>query len=231
MQRVRKHPIRWIRVILIALVPLMIGVSIYLIITQNSNELSTPSWHGITPGHTTAGRLVKLLGEPDRIEQRSDYQIYSYDHRKDLGGWRIIEAWIRDKGDEDIIFAIYRSNPYFMRDGKLVSIADIHSLSQLLSDFGKPESVTWSTHCCRYLIWAEQGIAASVDPLQYLLFGWEINVYSVLLFEPMLLGQFQQANLPWNYYLQAIVMEPTCYRSDTYPEDPFNWEQFPTPNP
>lgn len=196
-----------------------------------------PSWQGVVLGETRAQALITLWGEPDHIEERGDYRVYSYGSRQ-IGGWQRIELWTETADPNQTIVAMLRTYPETqLVNGRVRSLADLSTLDQVVLLYGQPEEVTWGVFCLeRYLMWPRQGVA--VGAYAYVTqFSWEeLGVSEVLLFEPMNLRAFLNTEWPWPTYGVGWAGHNLCTNTttdapDRFPEDPYDWEYMPTPQP
>ena len=189
------------------------------------------SWRGITPGQTTLEEAETLLGAPDFTEKRQGYQVYGYEGRAELG-WHNVELWAAEREGQEVLIGVLRVDQYLDEGTDRYSLADIQNLEQLVTPYGRPEQVTWSNYCqARHLVWAQNGIASTVDshadPPEWSNFF----VQAVLIFEPMSVRQFMRTRWPWPQYGPVWSHQNPCDETDVLdalPEDPYDWEHVPS---
>jgi hypothetical protein len=193
------------------------------------------SWQGITPGQTLESEARAILGEPLRITEQHEFRVLRYTEMRDYGGWEIIDLWVvRQNDGRDVVIGVLRISPY--KDDKHRPVADVQTLSQLVTWYGRPEQVSWSLSChSRFLFWASRGIAALVTSKQDGFLIGEYTVFSVLLVEPMSTRQLIETTWPLPEVGPAWTSENLCAPGTTdapedLPEDPYDWEELLAPD-
>lgn len=190
-----------------------------------------PEWHGIQIGRTTIHGAISLIGEPDKIVTRGSYQVYQYKYEPELN-WAFVELWIESSDPSEQIAAVLRIIPSI----RTQRIADeTPDLTELVSAYGKPDSVTWSDWDGeRYLIWARYGIAARV-PTPVSIEATRIDrenaavAVDILLFEPMGVRKLGRVRWPWPEQATDggpvgwTSIKPIYLYDDKEPRDPFDW--------
>ncbi len=195
---------------------------------------SPPSWHGIMPGQTSLAQVLDILGQPDSIERRYGYEVYRYLEHKDLGNWEKVELWIAEQNQSSRVSAVFRAWPYWEEDR---SLADVQTLAQLITEYGRPDRVIWTPICKeRYLIWAHEGVAVSASAQPSFLHPEEYTVGDVLLFAPMPIRTFMGTDWPYPNDGSGWSNGNTCTSQttdapDTLPEDPYDWDKLLTATP
>lgn len=186
-------------------------------------------WRRIIPGETTAQQALCILGIPDEEDTRDDYQILRYINHQEWG-WQIVEIWSSRDSNGKVV-------GIFLKDSFLTSETGT-SLNTLVSQFGRPNKVTWSMiPLMRFLIWSDEGIAVLADANITDYSRGEFEVVYILYFEPMELETFLQNahELPWPYIGSFSEVNLFTFQTtdapDILPEDPYDWERIPTPSP
>lgn len=203
--------------------------------TASSLPLSPPpSWHRITPGQTLLEEALDILGQPDSIERRYGYEVYRYLERKDLGNWELVELWIAEHNESLMVVGVLRAWPRFEKDR---SIADVQTLAQLVEQYKRSDKTTWTTSCKqRYLIWAHEGVAASVAAQPNFFYPEEYLVNNILLFAPVQSSQFMSTPWPYPDTVSEWSSQNPCPSQnsdapDTLPEDLYDWDKLLTATP
>jgi hypothetical protein len=186
----------------------------------------SPIWYGIAPGQTLLSEAISILGEPDNSKNREGYDVYYYREMKDFGGWEYIDLWVEKRAGNDTVVGIYRHLPYENEDHH--SVADVQTLAQLATMYGRPDEVKWGRSCgVRFVLWTRQGVGAQVSSKTAFLYPNEYPVESVLFIEPMNLSQFLWKTWPWSETGPAPSSQKVCIsRRDTLPQDPYNWDRL-----
>lgn len=196
------------KIISIIMIILTIGLSSCAQIPANSVN----SWNDITPGSTKNDEVRSIMGDY-YASDRGDYLIYVDNFNHDT------EIWMRN----DMVEAVLLSG----RHTKSLSI------EKILKDYGKPEKVTWADCRRRAFVWAKQGVVVFVtfyNEWSNEITGLEnIDVLSILYFEPMATGKFLRTAWPWprggiNISKVNPCKSPNSHAPDTFPRDPFSWD-------
>jgi hypothetical protein len=202
----------------------------------------------IVPGYTELQEALTILGEPNSIEDatshptrmrdnifdlRPDLQVYIY---QNIQNWWWTELWVQKQNDIYVVLAI-------LRFGQLAPKSERLYLDTFVAPYGRPDEVTWTPFCnSRYLIWAKNGVAVSVDTPRLVFENgirrpsrWdELTITEVLLFEPTDINNILNIQYwPWPNNGAGWSLDKMCSGDvlDTLPKDPFDWEHIPTPAP
>ncbi len=229
---------------LISLIVLFIGVAAGgyyasrcdLFSFQNSE---VPTWKSIIPGKSTQKDVVELYGNPDSIIQDRNLFNLKYERRPDFRPRDSVEFIITNRNGVDTVVAIFGDHLYWgIPPSPYLPPEDLVNLEQVVSIYGKPSMVTWSSHLRqRYLMWPQKGIAVIADPLYGETYDWdELEVMGIIIFEPMSTWKFIYEANHWGKVSSFIFPSfrlPTQIpdRIDLYPEDPYDWEHMPLPIP
>jgi hypothetical protein len=191
------------------------------------------TWHGIIPGQTTINIAIEILGNPDSRDVKGLYTIIRYVNRDEFEGWKNVELWAETRDQDEIVFAIYRNSPTLGDDFRYLT--DVPNVETLAFQYGRPNKVTWAWGFeTRFLIWANQGVAAGAEANVRELNWDEMRVGDIVFFEPMGLNQFFRIapNWPWPDYGGGFAnnnLYPPGFsnRPDKLPEDPYDWKNIP----
>jgi hypothetical protein len=209
----------------------ILGIGYFLfhfVISQPAQFGPSISWYGIVPGRTTIQEAFARLGSPDGQgvwnKDTQSYHIYGYSRQYEQLNSQIVELWTEERGNDEIIVAIFRRGV----------LKDISSLKQLVADYQRPDKISWHYRCgTRFLVWAQKGIG--VQAFTYSQPNWDNPIGEVLLFEPMSLEHFLQ--IPWPYHKPPLIdgkifsEKNPCTDDSPNPdfgaEDPYDWQQMP----
>ncbi len=175
-------------------------------------------WRGITPGSTPKAHVLRLLGEPQIIEIRDNYEVLIYEYQRNTG-WQRIEFWSDTHAENPVVDAIYLQNSIkgYLQEDALVTLGSI------IASYGLPAQVTWNIYCFQRYIIFEEGIAVSASPDVRNQGLDQIIITDKLLFKPMDVQAFLQTAWPWEEIIPRPGNVNQCPERDKFPENPYDW--------
>jgi hypothetical protein len=224
----------------------------FLLFWSPSSNPNAQTWNGITPGETTLAQALAKLGPRKEFQSRDGCIRLSYlidpFAPEYIKGWGEINILLKPLAGNFVVVLIHRTdlqitppnNPYLLEEGDLKFWAMANR---------RPDKVTWSRlRHFRVLIWARQGMAItafSTNPQT----SWNDQILAkavveIILFEPIDLQQLLKpdlgngeeftvaypcASLLDVRSLPSNTKPPSSVIKDPFPQDPYDWENLPTP--
>lgn len=200
---------------------------------------AAPEWNGIVPGYTASKELIASWGQPTAVLTRTGkslagqiswqigatlsprpvYTIYQYtDSNRGKQ-----EIWLLN----DRVVGIMVSGSEWSLPSQDESLSFLN-LQTLVAQYGHPDKVLWADlprHRC--LVWAHAGLVGYTTATSEAANQYNLNMFSVLWFEPMTEKQFLRTKWPWppsGGFSCAVTNQYTSGDApDRLPRDPYDW--------